>query len=79
VKIFNDNSISWKAKGIYFYISSTNQDFNKISLDRLKDISLDGITSIKSGIKELVSNGYIEIIVGKENGRFTSPYYKILK
>lgn len=55
--ILNDDSISWKAKGIYFYISTTA---NMLSLNFLQEISSDGISSTQKGINELIKNNYIE-------------------
>ncbi len=57
VDCINDNKISWKAKGIYCYLVSL--DFkSRINITSL-DASFEGVESVASGIKELISAGYI--------------------
>ena len=55
----NDERLSWKAKGILSYLLSLPDDWQIYEVEIQKH-SADGITSLKSGIKELMENGYIK-------------------
>lgn len=56
-KILNDNSISWKAKGIFFAIATSPSDF---TAEKLTSMSTDGRSSVRNGVNELIEKGYIE-------------------
>ena len=53
IKIINKNNLSWKAKGIYTVIHD-NYKHMDITVEFLSKISTDSISSITSGIKELL-------------------------
>ncbi len=54
-----DNRLSWKAKGIFSYLSSNKDDW-VVTMHNLKSMANEGITSLRSGIKELEQYGYLE-------------------
>jgi len=67
--VFEDTSISWKAKGIMGYLLSRPDDWTV----RLKDIAnraADGLHSAKTGLRELEKAGYLTRHVLRDNGRF---------
>ena len=70
----SDTKLSWKAKGIMFYIHSKPSWW----VVRQKDLiakSSDGITSLRSALRELMERGYIERKIYRDkNGKFTSTY-----
>ena len=72
-----DKNLSWKAKGIYSYLMSLPSDWN-IKTSEVKNHSTDGRTSLLSGLKELIENGYCEQIKNRnENGVIESYDYVI--
>lgn len=61
-----DNSISWKAKGLLAFIIENNEQFENTTSKKEKIISQfskEKIVSIRSGIKELETNNYLEKII----------------
>lgn len=54
----HDPNISWKAKGILLYLLSRPDDW-QVYEKELEKHSLDGRDSLKNGIKELETTGYI--------------------
>ena len=71
-EFIKDASLSWKAKGILMYLLSQPEDsrLNEIEVARY---STDGMSSFKSGIKELKDHGYLEIRIEKDkSGKFSS-------
>lgn len=55
----HDSNISWKAKGILLYLLSRPDDW-QIYETELEQHSTDGLSGLKSGIKELEEIGYIQ-------------------
>ncbi|WP_145462528.1 DnaD domain protein [Staphylococcus hominis] len=55
----HDNNLSWKAKGLLLYLLSRPDDWQIYETELIKHTS-DGLSSLKSGIKELEKTGYIE-------------------
>lgn len=55
----HDNNLSWKAKGLLLYFLSRPDDWQIYETELIKHTS-DGLSSLKSGIKELEKTGYIE-------------------
>jgi len=53
----NDN-ISWKAKGIFSYLASKQDDWN-FYVGEIQQNATDGETALKSGLKELENSGYL--------------------
>ncbi len=56
--IANDFTLSWKAKGIWFYAFSKKDDW-KFYFKDLQKRSTDGRDSLRAGIKELEKAGYL--------------------
>jgi len=54
----NDDSLSWKAKGILSYLLSKPDDW-QIFIEHLKTQSTDGRDSTRTGIHELINAGYV--------------------
>ncbi len=75
--IINDKRISFKAKGILIYVLSKPKDWNIRISDLVNKSPLEGITSIRSGIEELVLAGYAELCndYDKKTNRLTGRYY----
>lgn len=74
--IFTDDRLSWKAKGLLGYFLSRPDDW-KINIKDLYKQSTDGYDSIKSGLKDLKENGYLEHVPVKFNGKIVSWEYVV--
>lgn len=76
--IINDNSLSYKAKGIYLHLVSKPNGWD-FYIDEIVKSSKDGKESVQSGLKELESAGYLKRTPAKsqENGKFTGYDYYI--
>ncbi|MRF37161.1 replication protein [Staphylococcus sp. KY49P] len=55
----HDDNLSWKAKGILLYLLSRPDDWQVYETEIVKHSS-DGLSGLKSGIKELEQVGYIQ-------------------
>lgn len=55
----HDPNLSWKSKGILVYLLSLPDDWQIYETELEKHAS-DGLSSLKSGIKELIEKGYVE-------------------
>lgn len=57
-EIFHDKNISYKAKGLFCQLLSLpeNWDFKENSI---KALATDGISSVRTGLKELMEKGYL--------------------
>lgn len=53
-----DNTLSFKARGLLAYLLSLPEDWH-IYETEISEHSTDGIKAVRSGIKELISAGYI--------------------
>lgn len=66
-KCLTDPKISWKAKGIFVYLT----DNPAINFNELLSISKDKRTAIQTGLQELRMHGYLErFAIRDELGRF---------
>jgi len=65
-RIPENQNLTWKAKGLLSYLLSRPDDWN-INMTDLVKRSLDSTTSVKSGIKELKKNGYVQSICFKNH------------
>lgn len=52
-------NLSTKALGIYLIVKVLNDNNEKITLESIKSLTLDGMTSIRSGLNELIDKGII--------------------
>ncbi len=76
-KVLQDNSISWKAKGVLSYLLSLPDDW-KIYLEELTEHTTDGITATRSAVQELINAGYITRNQLKDDkGRFDNYEYVV--
>lgn len=57
--VLNDENISWKAKGLYWYLQSKPDDWN-FSAERISKEAKDWLDSTKSGIQELEKAWYLD-------------------
>jgi len=73
--ICTDIRISWKAKGIWLYAFSRNDDW-QFNLTDLINRSSDSRDSVKSGLKELEEFGYLTRVQHRENGAFSKAEWQ---
>lgn len=57
--IVRDDSLSWKARGIFLYLFSQSDDWDFYETEVSKHAT-DGRDSLRSGLKELEQKGYIK-------------------
>lgn len=74
--ILSDKQLSWKAKGILVYLLSKPDDWVTYLTD-IENQSTDGRDSVSSGVKELLSAGYLERKQLREKGRFKGWEYSV--
>jgi hypothetical protein len=74
--MFEDNQLTWKAKGLLGYMLSRPDNWIIRYSDLVKR-STDGEKAIKSAIKELKKYGYLSIVrIKGEKGRFTGALWE---
>ena len=77
--ILQDTRISWKSKGLYCYSSTINES-EKLTIEKLAKVSKDGRDSIRNGLKELENAGYLSLMESRnEKGQFESFNYELKK
>lgn len=76
-QIINDKRLSYKAKGILIYVLSKPPNWEVRVQDVINQSPKEGITSIRSGISELLLTGYAELRndYDKEKNELTGRYY----
>lgn len=57
--VLNDTNLSWKAKGLFVYLWSQADEWDFYETEVVKH-STDGLSSLKSGLKELGQQGYLK-------------------
>ena len=62
-----NKQLSWSAKGLLTYLLSLPADF-KVNLAYIKTVSLDGIHSTRSALRELEQHGHCKKVVKREGG-----------
>lgn len=79
-RVFEDNRISWKAKGLLGYLLSKPDNW-KVLIDDIVKKSPDGITSIRGALKELKENGYadLELIRDDDSGQINGKGWVIFE
>jgi len=65
--LIQNTALSWKARGLIIYLLSMPDDWN-FNLSDLANRAPDGRAALRSGIKELKEQGYIEIVKERSNG-----------
>lgn len=69
-KLAQDERLSWKARGIFLYLSSMSEGWN-FYVDEIANHATDGKKSLQSGIKELEKYGYLKRIQSRsKSGTF---------
>ena len=71
-----DETLSFKAKGLWAYCMSRPKDW-QFHVSQLAKVSKDGIDGIYSALKELIDAGYCRKAQKNENGRFGKFDYEI--
>lgn len=75
--VFEDDRISWKAKGMLGYLLSKPDNWQVYIAD-LENKSKDGRDAVRSGLKELEEAGYIRRTKKRNNkGRFEGWEYEV--
>ncbi|MEB7782262.1 DnaD domain protein [Mammaliicoccus sciuri] len=78
-EFIHDDTISWKAKGILLYLLSRPDDWQVYETELVKHTS-DGLSSLKSGIKELEEIGYIRRTRKRDDkGRLKEYEYSVFE
>lgn len=77
-RVFEDKTLSWKAKGILAYLLSKPDDW-QIIINDLIARSKDGRGSTLSGITELMAAGYIHRSTKREFGKFAGSDYEVFE
>lgn len=76
-KILNHNELTLKSKGLWAYLASKPTDWN-FSVKGCSIQNKDGLDSIRSGMKELESVGYLKRVAHKNsNGQWDGYDYHI--
>lgn len=74
--VFRDENLSWKARGIMAYLLSKPKTWECQIFDLLKNSKHDGITSVRSAMRELVDNEYAKLVSkGKKDNKFLGKHY----
>lgn len=73
-KLIRDESLSWKAKGLFSFLWSQADNWNFYESEVVKH-STDGISSLRSGLKELENHGYLKRTRERKKGKFGVPVW----
>ena len=77
--ILQDTRISWKAKGLYYYLSTVNEN-EKLTIEKLARVSKDGRDNVRSALNELEEAGYLYLVETRnEKGQFKTFNYELKK
>lgn len=66
--VVKDKNLSFKARGLFLYLWSQKENWNYYEKEIVKHTP-EGITSLRSGIKELENNGYLKRTREREGGK----------
>lgn len=75
-ELLNNPDISLRAKGLYSYINS-KPDAWDFSAERIANDQKEGVSSVKTALRELERHGYLLRVLIKENGFFKGYDYNI--
>lgn len=74
-----DNSLSWKAKGVFTYLLSLPEDW-EVHLEEIENHAPDGRDSLRAAVRELKSKGYIVLRQKKDAaGKFSKNELEIVE
>lgn len=71
-----DESLSWRAKGLFCYLMSLPDDW-KISRNEIRKHATEGRQAMDTAFKELIQAGYIHKEPNHENGRLNGWNYDV--
>ena len=73
-----DKRLSYKARGVLFYLLSKPEGWKGRIYDIVNNSDKDGLSSIKTALKELVEVGYAKLKTERDkDGRLLGKYYEI--
>lgn len=75
-KLIEDPALSWKAKGLYAYLTSRPDGWEVREMD-LERRSNDGRTSLRAGIRELEEAGWLTRKQEREGGKYTHTSFTL--
>ena len=75
-ELLNNPEISLRAKGLYAYINSKPDGWD-FSAERIANDQKEGVSSVKTALRELEKCGYLLRVLIKENGFFKGYDYNI--
>lgn len=73
-KAINDKRLSFKARGVLFYLLSKPDNWETRITDIINSSDKDGEVAIKNALKELRNLGYAKLVRGEFNGKLGSFY-----
>ncbi|WP_290033702.1 hypothetical protein [Ligilactobacillus cholophilus] len=76
-KLAQDERLSWKARGIFLYLSSMSEGWN-FYVDEIANHSPGGVKELRTGLKELEQYGYLKRIQEHSNNGSFSKYKWLL-
>ena len=74
--ILRDNTLSWRARGLFVYILSKPETWKVYSKD-LVNQATEGRDAMRKAMAELIKAGYIEKHQINQNGTFGNVVYKV--
>lgn len=74
--LLNDPAVSFKAKGLFAYIQSKNNDWD-FTVELISRQTSDGIESVRTGLIELEKSGYLTREKIYKDGRISDVQYTI--
>lgn len=79
-RVIFDNNVSLKGKGLYMLIWDFTVGDIPVTIGNLDKATMEGETSLRSGLKELIDLGYIEMVRlrDEKNQRYTKTIYQIV-
>lgn len=77
--VINDERLSFKARGLLIYLLS-KPPYWEVTSAQLAGASPQGITAIRSALKELVSYGYARLVkLQAPSGKFAGQMWEIFE
>jgi DnaD/phage-associated family protein len=77
--VFEDQSLSWKAKGILGYLLSKPDNW-QIYITDLEKKAKDGRDSVRTGLRELEEHGYVRKVRARTtDGKFAGWEYQVFE
>ena len=76
----NDKRLSFKARGILYYLYTKPDGWKGQIYDLVEYSDKDGLVAIKSAMKELVDIGYAQLIKERgEDGKIKGSFYRVFE